>query len=282
METDVDVTLGDARATPTRATPRDDGRSPTDAEMIAEARRSPEQFTAVFDRHYERIYAYAARRLGRDLADDVASETFLVAFSLIEGYDANRPDAAPWLYGIASNLIARQGCAESKRFKILAKLAPDGAVRFGDRMVFPAISYDELAGLTTPEAIDKYLARGKTSGWNEPGPMILHEVLPPDVEAAVFRWYARKPGVEVDRSAVNFDGRPAIAVTLKPEDWLRDDYLFDPDTYQLIGLRSVAVKNNVSEDLDGIRRVRKGDVLHLEIRESAGIVDKVGDTVTGR
>jgi RNA polymerase sigma factor (sigma-70 family) len=99
----------------------------TDAELIADARRSPEHFAAVFDRHYQRIYAYAARRLGRDLAEDVASETFLVAFSRLAGYDPDRPDAAPWLYGIASNLIARHGRAESRRYRAMAKVPRETA-----------------------------------------------------------------------------------------------------------------------------------------------------------
>ena len=107
METDVDV------------------RMRTDAELIAAARRSPEHFAVVFDRHYGRIYAYAARRLGRDLAEDVASETFLVAFSRLAGYDPARPDAGPWLYGIASNLIARHGRAESRRYRAMSKVPPE-------------------------------------------------------------------------------------------------------------------------------------------------------------
>jgi RNA polymerase sigma factor (sigma-70 family) len=99
-----------------------DGRSTeTDAELIRQACRSPERFAAVFDRHYRHIYAYAARRLGRDLAEDVASETFLVAFDRRSGYDTARADARPWLYGIASNLIARHGRAESRRYKTLAQ-----------------------------------------------------------------------------------------------------------------------------------------------------------------
>ncbi|RZU50707.1 RNA polymerase sigma-70 factor (ECF subfamily) [Krasilnikovia cinnamomea] len=114
---------------------RGDATFPTDAEKIAQAKRSPEHFAAVFDRHYRRIYAYAARRLGPDLAEDVASETFMVAFSRIDGYDMSYPDAAPWLYGIASNLIARQGRAESKRYKTLAKLSPDEAVGAHDDAV---------------------------------------------------------------------------------------------------------------------------------------------------
>ncbi|GAB1643569.1 hypothetical protein [Krasilnikovia sp. MM14-A1259] len=138
--------------------------------------------------------------------------------------------------------------------------------------------YDVLSGLTSPEKIDQYLARPMTSKWADPGMMILQEVLPPDVEAAVFRWYARKPGVKIDANAVNLDGRPAVAVTLNVEGWIKDDFLFDPKTYQLIGLRSVVVKNHLSEALDGNRRFTKGDVLNLEIRNRAGIVDKVGDT----
>lgn len=102
-----------------------DVRMRTDAELIAAARRSPDHFAAVFDRHYGRIYAYVARRLGRDLAEDVASETFLVAFSRLAGYDPARPDAAPWLYGIASNLIARHGRAESRRYRAMSKVPPD-------------------------------------------------------------------------------------------------------------------------------------------------------------
>ncbi|GAA1039913.1 RNA polymerase sigma factor [Virgisporangium ochraceum] len=105
-----------------------DRRTRTDAELIAAARAAPERFAVVFDRHYERIYAYAARRLGRDLAEDVASETFLVAFSRLAGYDPARVDAAPWLYGIASNLIARHARAEARRYRALAKLPADVAV----------------------------------------------------------------------------------------------------------------------------------------------------------
>jgi RNA polymerase sigma-70 factor (ECF subfamily) len=96
-------------------------RTETDADLIGQASRSPECFAAVFDRHYRHIYAYAARRLGRELAEDVASETFLVAFDRRDGYDKAREDARPWLYGIASNLIARHARAESRRYKMLAQ-----------------------------------------------------------------------------------------------------------------------------------------------------------------
>jgi RNA polymerase sigma factor (sigma-70 family) len=94
----------------------------SDAQLIAQACRRPERFAEVFDRHYRHIFSFAARRLGPDLAEDVASETFLIAFDRRTAYDPSRPDARPWLYGIASNLIARHDRAESRRYKALARV----------------------------------------------------------------------------------------------------------------------------------------------------------------
>jgi RNA polymerase sigma factor (sigma-70 family) len=93
----------------------------TDAQLIEQARQTPEHFTTIFDRHYRNIYAYVARRLGPDLAEDVASETFLTAFDRRHSYDLDRGDARPWLYGIASNLVARHVRAESRRYRALAR-----------------------------------------------------------------------------------------------------------------------------------------------------------------
>ncbi|MET8308433.1 RNA polymerase sigma factor [Micromonospora sp. NPDC005173] len=129
-------------------TPPEGGTAQSDAELISQAGRSPECFAAVFDRHYRHIYAYAARRLGRDLAEDVASETFLVAFDRRAGYDTTRADARPWLYGIASNLIARQGTAESRRYKMLAQLG------HGDRVD----THDDAVGRLDATAVRGRLA----------------------------------------------------------------------------------------------------------------------------
>ena len=103
----------------------------------------PERFTAVFDRHYRQIYAYAARRLGPDLAEDVASETFLIAFDRRHRYDSARADVRPWLYGIASNLIARHARAETRRYKALAKVG--GAQEAGDHADAVAGRLDAMA-----------------------------------------------------------------------------------------------------------------------------------------
>ena len=93
----------------------------TDAAIIERSLAEPERFAGVFDRHYRRIHAFAARRLGAGLADDVASETFLIAFDRRGRYDAAHRDAGPWLYGIASNLISRHRRAELRRLRALAR-----------------------------------------------------------------------------------------------------------------------------------------------------------------
>jgi RNA polymerase sigma factor (sigma-70 family) len=93
----------------------------TDAAIVERSLDEPERFAELFDRHYPRIHAFATRRLGPGLADDVASETFLIAFDRRRRYDAAHPDAGPWLYGIASNLIARHRRSELRRLRALAR-----------------------------------------------------------------------------------------------------------------------------------------------------------------
>ncbi|MEU7832007.1 MULTISPECIES: RNA polymerase sigma factor [unclassified Nonomuraea] len=92
-----------------------------DAVIIEQSWGEPERFSAIFDRYYPEIHDYAARRLDSALADDIAAETFLIAFDKRTGYDLARPDARPWLYGITSNLIARHRRAEVRQYRALAK-----------------------------------------------------------------------------------------------------------------------------------------------------------------
>ncbi|TDD90499.1 RNA polymerase sigma factor [Actinomadura rubrisoli] len=107
----------------------------TDAEIIGRSRREPECFAALFDRHYTAIHGYAARRLGPGLADDVAAETFLIAFDRRGSYDLSRGDARPWLYGIASNLVSRHRRAEVRLYRALARTgAHDVAEGHADRV----------------------------------------------------------------------------------------------------------------------------------------------------
>lgn len=99
-----------------------------DAVIIERSWREPECFAAVFDRYYHQIHGFAAQRLDQSLADDVAAETFLIAFDRRERYDLSRSDARPWLYGIASNLISRHHRAEARQYRALARTDIDTVI----------------------------------------------------------------------------------------------------------------------------------------------------------
>jgi len=65
-------------------------------------------------------------RLGPDLAEDVAAETFLAAFRCRNRYNDAWPDARPWLYGIAMRQISRHRRVEARRLRLLLSALPDG------------------------------------------------------------------------------------------------------------------------------------------------------------
>ncbi len=100
---------------------------PDDAGLIAESCREPERFGVVFDRHAAAIHGYITRRLGRDAADDLVAETFLVAFRQRGRYDPDQPSARPWLYGIATRLISRRRRDEVRFFRAIARTGIDPA-----------------------------------------------------------------------------------------------------------------------------------------------------------
>jgi RNA polymerase sigma-70 factor (ECF subfamily) len=96
--------------------------SPTDAALIKASLDDPARFAAVFDRHADEIYRYAAGRLGPDAADDVTAETFLTAFRKRGSFDLGRDDARPWLYGIATRWISEHRRTEHRHYEGLARL----------------------------------------------------------------------------------------------------------------------------------------------------------------
>jgi RNA polymerase sigma factor (sigma-70 family) len=97
----------------------------TDAEAIAASLDEPRAFVDVFDRHFDAIHHYLLRRVGAPIADELASETFTQAFAHRKRYDLDRPDARPWLYGIAHNLLRHHYRDEERALRALARLPHD-------------------------------------------------------------------------------------------------------------------------------------------------------------
>lgn len=88
--------------------------APSDAELIAASWETASAFEAVFERHFDAVFRFLSVRVGRDEAEDLAAETFALAFRARRRYRLEYPSARPWLLGIAANL-ARQGARARRR-----------------------------------------------------------------------------------------------------------------------------------------------------------------------
>jgi RNA polymerase sigma factor (sigma-70 family) len=112
----------------------------TDAELAARYLREPELFTEVHDRYFGIIYRYVAGRLGAQAAEDVAAETFLVAFDRRKTFDPERGDLRVWLFGIATNLVAQHRRKEARHYRALARLAESPPVEGHENRVVASVA----------------------------------------------------------------------------------------------------------------------------------------------
>jgi RNA polymerase sigma-70 factor, ECF subfamily len=98
-----------------------------DGDCLARSLSEPEAFELIFERHFDAIHKYLHRRVGRDLADEVAAETFAVAFERRASCRAGG-SALPWLYGIATNLLRHQFRAERRQLRAYARRGVDQGI----------------------------------------------------------------------------------------------------------------------------------------------------------
>jgi RNA polymerase sigma factor (sigma-70 family) len=124
--------------------------APDDIRAIELSQDDPDWFGVIFDRYFAEIHGYVARRLGDDVADDIAAETFLTAFRKRHRFDAGRGIVRGWLFGIATNHISRHRRREQRGYRameraVVATLAEDPADRVDDRMTAHAMRR-QLAG----------------------------------------------------------------------------------------------------------------------------------------
>jgi RNA polymerase sigma-70 factor (ECF subfamily) len=106
-------------------------------------------FTEVHDRHFTAIYRYVAGRLGAQAAEDVAAETFLVAFDRRKTFDATRGDLRAWLFGIATNLVSRHRRKEARHYRALSRLETPRPAEGHENRVVAAVSTGALGKALT-------------------------------------------------------------------------------------------------------------------------------------
>ena len=95
------------------------GDGPADPDLN-ESQWPGARFAEIYEQYFPAIYQYVAGRLGRHIADDLAAETFVVAFRERHSSNPGRGAIRPWLLGIATNLVARHRRSEGRRYRAIA------------------------------------------------------------------------------------------------------------------------------------------------------------------
>lgn len=78
-------------------------------QQVEAAQRDPSQFAALYESHFERVFAFVARRMPtREDAEDVTSEVFHQALASLENFRWQGAPFVSWLFGIAVRLVAKR------------------------------------------------------------------------------------------------------------------------------------------------------------------------------
>src|SRR6478736_7276035 len=84
-------------------------RAMTDADerrMVEAAQRDPSRFGDLYERHFNRVYAFVVRRVrDRDVAEDVTSDVFQKALANLPAYQWRGAPFGAWLIRIAANAV---------------------------------------------------------------------------------------------------------------------------------------------------------------------------------
>ncbi|MFI6292218.1 RNA polymerase sigma factor [Nonomuraea sp. NPDC050790] len=82
-----------------------------------------ERYAALYHRHYSTVLRYAARRVGRDAAPDVAARAFTDAFRRLDQAPAERRAERVWLLGIARGHVSNEWRGRRRRQALTDRLA---------------------------------------------------------------------------------------------------------------------------------------------------------------
>jgi hypothetical protein len=98
------------------------GAETTDAELIHRSLEDAEEFREVFERHYDAVRRFTQRIVGRETGEEIAAQTFLIAFERRATCDLGYPSARSWLFGIAYNVARHHLRSERSQQDLLARL----------------------------------------------------------------------------------------------------------------------------------------------------------------
>lgn len=96
-------------------------REPYARERAIPGVSTPNLAADLFDTYAAELYRYLARRAGHTVAEEVLSQTFVVAVEQQHRYDPHRAGPRAWLYGIAANLLRHHYRSETRKWQAYAR-----------------------------------------------------------------------------------------------------------------------------------------------------------------
>jgi len=87
--------------------------------------------------------------------------------------------------------------------------------------------------------------------------LLRDNLVPPGVQAAIYRALPRIPGVQLQRDAVDAAGRHGVAFARVHDGHVRAEIILDPRTYQYLGWRQIVVKDFVPNGTVNGKRVER-------------------------
>lgn len=102
-------------------------------QLVEAAQKDPGRFVELYERNFDRVYAYVARRLrDRSAAEDATSEVFHHALAHLSQFEWRGVPFVAWLYRIAANLLADRAARAGREQGTPAaepEIAPDDVER---------------------------------------------------------------------------------------------------------------------------------------------------------
>ena len=87
--------------------PTENASATDERRLIEAAQRDPARFAELYERNFERVYAYIAHRVrDRDVAEDLTAEVFHQALATLPRFVWRGLPFVAWLLGIAAHVIA--------------------------------------------------------------------------------------------------------------------------------------------------------------------------------
>jgi len=103
--------------------------------LVEAAKSDPAKFDALYELHFERVYAFIASRVhDRATAEDLTSEVFYKALANLQSYEWQGVPFAAWLLRIAVNAVIDRSHRAAREYS-MADDPPDPGVRLDMRAI---------------------------------------------------------------------------------------------------------------------------------------------------